>query len=74
MTPWRAVLVAVVVALVGGIALLRGAAMVAAFWAAFKYMEYSLWIKMPLAALLILTVAYLLWRSLRDEQIRGRRH
>jgi hypothetical protein len=65
-TFWRGPAVVTVVTVIGGIALLRGVALTIAFWTAFKYMDYSLWIKVPLAALLILTMAYLFRGLYRD--------
>jgi hypothetical protein len=73
LTFWRGVALVAFVAIAGGIALLRGVGLVIAFWTAFKYMDYSLWVKAPLATLLILAIMYLLRDVLRDERI-GRRN
>lgn len=68
MTFWGGVALAAFVIIFGGIALLRGAGRVTALWMAFKYMDYSLWVKVPLAALLILALAYWFRDVFRDDR------
>ena len=74
MTFWRSVLIVVAVVIVAGIILLRGVGLAVAFWTAFKYMEYSLWVKVPLATVLILAVGYLFRGLFIAAQIRGKRN